>query len=567
MYGSLWKSLFSLARLTAILLVASAALISCGSDSKKNSPSGPNGASVTTWQKDYFLPRSTYKNRCQFLRSGVSPDTGSPYPDVKGSMLEELFYVRSLTEETYLFRDDLTDMDPSPYNQVQSTFAAHYDKMDEYFDELKTEELTATNTPKDKYHYTYLTSDWINRIRNVAQPSYGISWANLGGSVIRNGQTYVRIPRDYRVRYVIPGSPAAELVGGSPKVKRGDKILKVNGEDFIRGNSSKLNAAFGVPSGTSTTFVLMDVDTKQQKTVVLTAKNISQKPVNDSTILEIGDDKVGYIHYTTFITTDSDSTIHEVIKDFKSKGVTDLVLDIRYNGGGYVITSSMVGYMIAGARNTTGKDYSRSRFVGGAGNVNPFTGRVAPPLPFQNAGYGAPLSISAGTPLESLNLNRVYVLSTERTCSASESLINGLIGADIEVILIGGTTCGKPYGFYPEDNCGISYFTIQAQSLNHKGFGDYGDGFVPSTATSGAKVKGCAVSDDFTKQLGDSSEALLAAALKFRKDGTCPVAPSASRPTDLIASSEGMANQRSPRSDLESPEDPFYFDERIMIPE
>ena len=557
MYGSLCKSLFSLTRLAAVLLIASASLISCGSDSKKKSPSGPNGASVTTWQKDYFLPRSTYKDRCQFLRSGVSPDTGSPYPDVKGSMLEELFYLRSLTEETYLFKADLTDMDPSPYNQVQSTFAAHKEKMDEYFDELKTDELTATNTPKDKYHYTYLTSDWINRIQNVAQPSYGISWANLGGSVIRNGRTYVRIPRDYRVRYVIPGSPAAELVGGSPKVKRGDKILKVNGEDFIRGNSSKLNAAFSVPSGTSTTFVLMDVDTNQEKTVVLTAKNISQKPVNDSAILEIGDDKVGYIHYTTFITKDSDSAIHEVIKDFKSKGVTDLVLDIRYNGGGYTVASSMVGYMIAGRSNTIGKYYSRSRFVDGAGT----------PSPFVNQGVGTPLSIREGTPLESLDLNRVYILSTERTCSASESLINGLIGADIEVILIGGTTCGKPYGFFPEDNCGITYFTIQVQSLNHKGFGDYGDGFVPSTTTIGAKVKGCAVSDDFTKQLGDSSEALLAAALKFRKDGTCPLAPSASRPTDLIASREGMANQRSPRSDLEAPEDPFYFDERIMITE
>ena len=567
MYGSLWENLFSLTRLAAVLLVASASLISCGSDSKKKSPSGPNGASVTTWQKDYFLPRSTYKNRCQFLRSGVSPDTGSPYPDVRGSMLEELYYLRSLTEETYLFKDDLTDMDPSPYNQVQSTFAAHAEKMDEYFDELKTEELTATNTPKDKYHYTYLTSDWIDRIQNVAQPSYGISWVNLGGSEIRNGRTYVRIPRDYRVRYVIPGSPAAELVGGSPKVKRGDKILKVNGEDFIRGNSSKLNAAFSVPSGTSTTFVLMDVDTNQEKTVVLTAKNISQKPVNDSTILEIGDDKVGYIHYTTFVTNDSDSAIHDVIKDFKSKGVTDLVLDIRYNGGGYLVTSSMVGYMIAGRSNTIGKVFDRNRFVEGSGNINPVTGRVEIPLPFLHQGYGTPLSIRRGTPLESLNLNRVYILSTERTCSASENLINGLIGADIEVVLIGGTTCGKPYGFYPEDNCGISYFTIQTQSHNHKGFGGYGDGFVPSAATSGAKVKGCAVPDDFTKQLGDSSEALLAAALKFRKDGTCPVAPSALRPTDIIASGEGMADQRSPRSDLEAPEDPFYFDERIMSPE
>ena len=564
------KRCVSTTAISAALITASLSIASCGGSNDPSPPPTPSPPTATTWQKDYYLPRSTYKNRCQFARTGTYPVIGRPYGDIEGSMLDELFYLRSLTHETYLFRADLTDMDPSPYNQVQSTFDDHAVKMDEYFQELKTKELTASNTPKDKYHYSTLTSDYINTTQNVAQPSYGVSWALFSESEVRNGITYTKVPRDLRARYVDPGSPAAELVAGSPKVKRGDKVLKVNGVDYINGDGAALRATYGAPSGTRTTFVLMDVDTKQEKTVVLQSKDITRKPVNKASVLEIGDDKVGYIHYLTFFTKDSDSAFHETVKGLKSEGVTDLVLDLRYNGGGYLDISSMVAYMIAGESNTKDKTFEKSTFHEGAGDINPVTGYLERPMPFHNEGRGEPFSIRRGTKLESLNLSRVYILSTGRTCSASESLINGLIGIDVEVVLVGGTTCGKPYGFYSEDNCGITYSTVQFKGENHKGFGDYTDGFVPSSATSGAKVKGCVVEDDFTKQLGDEEEALLAAALKFRKDGKCPVSPappSAPSSIGMIASSDGAAGQPSASSNLEVPEDPFYFDERILIPE
>jgi hypothetical protein len=69
------------------------------------------------------------------------------------------------------------------------------------------------------------------------------------------------------------------------------------------------------------------------------------------------------------------------------------------------------------------------------------------------------------------------VLTTAGTCSASEAVINGLRGIDVEVNLIGGETCGKPYAFVPQPNCGTTYFAIQTQGVNNKGFGDYADGF------------------------------------------------------------------------------------------
>ena len=115
--------------------------------------------------------------------------------------------------------------------------------------------------------------------------------------------------------------------------------------------------------------------------------------------------------------------------------------------------------------------------------------------------------------MPSLSLPRVFVLSTNSTCSASESLINGLRGIDVQVIVIGGATCGKPYGFNAKDNCGISYFPIEFQGVNAKGFGDYSDGFQPT----------CAVTDDLSRPLGDINEAQLAGALTWRATGQCPV--------------------------------------------
>ena len=109
--------------------------------------------------------------------------------------------------------------------------------------------------------------------------------------------------------------------------------------------------------------------------------------------------------------------------------------------------------------------------------------------------------------------------------------MNGLRGVDVDVYQIGTTTCGKPYGFYAEDNCGTTYFTIQFQGENDKGFADYSDGFEPSSSASGTdgfRVPGCVVADDFTRALGDPNEGRLAAALAYRDSNnqTCPAASS-----------------------------------------
>ena len=99
---------------------------------------------------------------------------------------------------------------------------------------------------------------------------------------------------------------------------------------------------------------------------------------------------------------------------------------------------------------------------------------------------------------------------------------------NVQVFLIGSTTCGKPYGFYPQDNCGTTYFSIQFQGVNAMGDGNYPDGFAAQNQTgiNSIKLAGCSVADDFTKPLGDATEGRLAAALAFRASGnnisSCP---------------------------------------------
>ena len=102
----------------------------------------------------------------------------------------------------------------------------------------------------------------------------------------------------------------------------------------------------------------------------------------------------------------------------------------------------------------------------------------------------------------------------------------------VEVIQIGSTTCGKPYGFYATDNCGTTYFTIQFRGENELGFGDYADGFTPQNAANDIepKLPGCSVGDDFTAALGDPAELRLAAALDYAETGNCPAASDVALP-------------------------------------
>ena len=275
----------------------------------------------------------------------------------------------------------------------------------------------------------------------------------------------------------------------------------------------------------------------------MVAANVTSTPVqNVGTIGRSG--AVGYMLFNDHIAT-AEAQLIAAFAQLQAAGVSDLVLDVRYNGGGYLDIASEVAYMIAGPAPTTGQGFERTMFNDKHPNTNPVTRRPLTPVPFHTTSLG--FSGPQGQPLPTLNLSRVFVLTSPNTCSASEAIINGLRGVGVEVVQIGTTTCGKPYGFYPEDNCGTTYFSIQFQGVNAQGFGDYPDGFSPANTGSspGVPVPGCSVADDFSRALGDPAEGRLAAALANRVNASCPTAAAAAtagRARDL-SSADGVAHK------------------------
>ena len=513
--------------LAAAACLSAMTLAACGGGGDGTTPapnpSPPPPVSGPTWTQGVFAAASTFKDRCEIPRTG-NDLFGRPFPDRAGTALEERFWLRSWTNETYLWNTEVLDQNPALFSSRTAYFAV-----------LKTQATTPSGKSKDSYHDSESTVTYQQSQLNTSA-TYGARFIAFA----------TRPPRDYRVAYTEPLSPAAASVNGQPNLVRGSRILRVNGVDLVNANTQaeidQLTAGlFPRTPGTSTTFVVRDAGASVDRTVTLTSLALDASPVNRTRVIDTPTGKVGYVLLNTFFPDQTERAVVQAITEMRINGVNDLVLDLRYNGGGLIAVSSQLSYMIAGPSRTSGRAFARLRFNNGTGSVNPVTGGANTPTPFydKTLGFGSPPYLTEGQSLPTLNLNRVFILSTGSTCSASEGVINGLRGIDFEVNLIGTTTCGKPFGFYPQDNCGQTYYTIQFQTTNDKSFGDYADGFIPnnSTASFGVRMPGCEVTDDLTRELGDPSERLLAAALQFRSTGSCPSPTAGVAPVEQVRSS------------------------------
>jgi carboxyl-terminal processing protease len=456
---------------------------------------------------------------CVTPRTGTDPTTQQAYPDRQGSLLDELNWLRSWTNDLYLWYTEVTDQNPANFTTDAS-----------YFDVLKTTATTASGNPKDKFHFTYATSTWEALSQSGVQAGYGANIVIIASTP----------PRNVVVAYTEPGSPAASAPAS---LARGAKLLTVDGADLVnaadQASVNTLNAGLSPQTaGESHTFSILDVGATTPRTVTLVSANVTETPVqNVHTITSTAGNLVGYMLFNDHLAT-AEGELVAAFAQLQSAGVTDLILDIRYNGGGYLDIASEVAYMIAGQTPTAGQTFELTEFNSKHPTVDPATGSTITPVGFHPTTQGIDPSTPAGQALPTLNLQQVFVLTGSSTCSASESIINSLQGVNVKVIQIGTTTCGKPYGFYPADNCGVTYFSIQFQGVNAKNFGNYPDGFTPANtvATQGVLVPGCSVADDFTHALGDSAESVLASALGYQATGVCPAAPSAvAPPPTLIA--------------------------------
>jgi hypothetical protein len=257
----------------------------------------------------------------------------------------------------------------------------------------------------------------------------------------------------------------------------------------------------------------------------MTSAQTTTVPVKNTATFDVAGTKVGYLTFNSHIKP-AETQLIEAISQLQANNIQELVLDMRYNGGGYLTIAAELGYMVAGSV-SEGEVFDALTFNDKYTVRDPINNNILEPSRFSSsaAGFDAPTNPTpAGTTLPGLGLARVFILASGGTASASEALINGLRGVDVEVILIGEATRGKPYGWYALDNCGITYSTIQFKGSNAKGFGDYSDGFIPvvSADLSGAEITGCQVADDLSHALGDANEARLAAALGYIETGSCP---------------------------------------------
>jgi carboxyl-terminal processing protease len=448
----------------ALALLAAAALSACGGGGGSGVVDSPVG-SVSNQFANQCAPNNT------LLEPGA---TGI------GTLALEKQWVNAYVNEAYLWYNEIPAVNASAANFSNDN--AVIPSINAYFDAL-------TTIPKDRFSFTYPTKAWEDLVQRGITLGYG-------AELVRTSMQGA-IPRVYRVAYTEPGSAAA-----AAGLQRGDTIQSIDGVDINDTSTvgvATINAGL-FPSTAGNHNFVFSRNGSALPAVALAAGPVTSTPVPTAKVLDVGGSKVGYLLFNEHIQT-AEPQLVAAFNTFKNEGISDLVLDLRYNSGGFLYIASQVGFMVAGAARTDGKVFERLQYndkrVAENQAINATTGF-----------FGAATS---GGALPSLSLARVWVLQGPATCSASESIINGLRGVDVEVRTIGSTTCGKPYGFTARNNCGNSYFPIEFQGVNQKGTGDYASGFVAN----------CSAADDFSKPLGDLSEGMLAAALFNHTNNSC----------------------------------------------
>lgn len=307
------------------------------------------------------------------------------------------------------------------------------------------------------------------------------------------------------VAFAHNGSPAADS-----GIKRGDLITEING---VRGESlrdrDQYSAAFG-PSGegNSVTLKVKPRGESSEVTHNLTTRLVTINPTPIVETLEKNGRKIGYLQFTNFFGNAVDD-LNSSFATFKSEGIEELIVDLRYNGGGRLSTANHLASLMGGNR-SNGDEFAK--------------------LIYNNQHPELNFTFHFSSPANQLSLQRVYILSSSATCSASEAVINGLRGAGlnndpatpVEIIQIGSTTCGKPVGSNPQSFCNNVMPAITFELLNAQNQGRYFDGLAPQ----------CEDDDDLQNDLGDSNESLLASALHHIEQGSCPTPDSATPDSD-----------------------------------
>jgi carboxyl-terminal processing protease len=292
---------------------------------------------------------------------------------------------------------------------------------------------------------------------------------------------------DLRLTRVFVDSPANR--GG---LARGQQIVALNGRTIaeIQANEG-VNAVLDL---SPLEFTMREID-GSEFTVEIAKDVVTIDPVPQSRIIVDPNGvrpPVGYMELATFIST-ADAEMDAVFANFRAQGVNDVILDLRYNGGGLVSTSELLGDLLGGdvAENLV---YSKTVFNelrAAANDTVEF---------FERRG-------------NSMSLVRLVVIASTRTASASELVINGM-DPHVEVTIVGDRTFGKPVGQVGLEFCEKILRPTAFQTLNANDFGDYFFGLPVD----------CAAPDDLNVLVGADNDPNIEAALSYLDSGTCPAA-------------------------------------------
>ncbi len=405
---------------------------------------------------------------------GGSGSGGGPAPSASCSAADEKVWLRDFFADTYFWNTLAPRPDPAPFESATRYFSALL-----YAGGDPIPSASGATWPRDRWSSSQSTERYNQFYGEARTMGYGLAVAGLE---VKGQPT-----RPLYVRQVDPNSAAA-----LNDVRRGDRVVSVNGRP-----ASELIAAddFSALSATATgqLLTLRLARGSAERDVSLASAVYDLVPVPQAQVVTTpGGRRVGYLQLQNFI-SQAQAPLESRFAEFRAQGVQEMVLDLRYNGGGLVSFSGTVASHLGGTR--------------AAGQV--FASLVyAPSQASKNAVY----RFASPAPAGAVNAPRVIVLMGRRTCSASELVINGLRGAGLQVVGIGETSCGKPVGFVPGSNCGTTWSIVNFESLNARGEGRYFDGIAAT----------CQVAEDFTQPVGASTDPLLAAALSFSDSGSCP---------------------------------------------
>lgn len=255
------------------------------------------------------------------------------------------------------------------------------------------------------------------------------------------------------VQYVLPGSPAADA-----GLNRGDIFTAINGSRLTVNNYRQIlsNSSYEL-----TMAEYVEEQTNENgETVSIQATILEEDPILISKVIDTGSAKVGYLLYNSF-QLNSHQRLNNVFGDFLSEGIDELVLDLRYNGGGTVVTADILASLISGIGQTnTFIQYTFNQKRSGSNRSLPFLDQVLL--------YDENQQLTEQIDMNAIGLDRVYILTGFGTASASESVINGL-HPFLDVILIGDQTVGKDDVSYTLFDTSIPpYLEIENARSNHK---------------------------------------------------------------------------------------------------